>query len=71
LTAALCASDRQASGHGLRERQGRTLPFVFKSEAASVPTIEARVHPSAIIHPDEATSCDHLGMLYVTKRINH
>lgn len=38
----------------MRERQGRTLPFVFKSEGASLPTIEARVHPDAIVDREAA-----------------
>ena len=55
----------------MRERKGRTLPFVFKSEAQSLPTIEKRVHPNATIHADEAASWDRLHMFYPTKRINH
>ena len=55
----------------MRERGGRTLPFVFKTEGESVPTIEARVHPNAIIHADEAVHWDRLHMFYLTKRINH
>jgi len=38
----------------MREGKGRTLPFVFPSEAASVSTIETRVHPAATVHADEA-----------------
>ena len=55
----------------MRERNGRTLPFVFNSEAESVATIERRVHPNATIHADEAASWDRLEMFYLTKRINH
>ena len=55
----------------MRERGGRTLPFVFKTEGESVPTIERRVHPNAIIHADEAAHWDRLHMFYLTKRINH
>jgi transposase-like protein len=55
----------------MRERNGRTLPFVFKSEAQSIPTIEQRVHPNATIHADEAAAWDRLHTFYLTKRINH
>ena len=55
----------------LRERQGRTLPFVFKSEDASVPTIAARVAPGSTLHADEATGWDRLHARFLTKRINH
>lgn len=55
----------------MRERQGRTLSFVFKSEAASVNTIMQRVDANATIHADEATHWDSLHAFYPTKRINH
>ncbi len=55
----------------MRERAGRTVPFVFKAEGESLPTIEARVHPAATIHADEATHWDRLHALYLTRRINH
>lgn len=55
----------------MRERAGRTLPFVFKSEGASLPTIGQRVHPSTTVHADEALHWDELHTFYLTKRINH
>jgi transposase-like protein len=55
----------------MRERGGRTLPFVFKSEAASIATIESRVTPGSVIHADEATHWDSLHGVYEAKRINH
>ena len=55
----------------MRERKGRTLSFVFRSEAQSVDTIESRVHPNATIHADEATGWDRLHTFYKVKRINH
>lgn len=55
----------------MREREGRTLPFVFHSEAASLATIEARVDVAATIHADEAAHWDRLHARYLTKRINH
>ena len=55
----------------MRERNGRTLPFVFKSEDAAVPTIQRHVEPGTVIHADEATSWDSLHAHYPIKRINH
>jgi transposase-like protein len=55
----------------MRERKGRTLPFVFKSEVQALDTIESRVHPNAIIHADEASSWDRLHTFYRMRRINH
>ncbi len=55
----------------MRERGGRSLPFVFKSEAASLGTIGQRVSADATIHADEALHWDELHTFYLTKRINH
>jgi transposase-like protein len=55
----------------IRERNGRTLPFVFKSEDAAIPTIRERVTAGSTIHADEAAHWDALHARYLTKRINH
>ena len=55
----------------MRERNGRTLPFVVKSEAAGVPTIMARVDRDATVYADEASHWDALHTRFLTKRINH
>lgn len=55
----------------MRERNGKTLPFVFKSEDASVSTIASRVETGSTIYADEATAWDSLHAKYLTKRINH
>jgi transposase-like protein len=55
----------------MRERGGRTLPFVFKTEDASVVTIARTVAPGSIIHADEASHWDALHARFLTKRINH
>lgn len=55
----------------MRERKGRTLPFVFKTEAQSVPFIAGRISADATVHADEATHWDALHMRFLTKRINH
>lgn len=55
----------------MRERNGRTLPFVFKSESAALPTIRERVTNDSTIFADEASHWDVLHLKYLTKRINH
>jgi len=55
----------------MRERGGRTLPFVFKSEDASVVTIASTVAPSSIVHAVKAMHWDALHARFLTKRINY
>lgn len=55
----------------MRERKGRTLTAVFKSEDESVGTIQERVRPGSLIIADEAASWDVLHSWYTAKRINH
>src|SRR3978361_374396 len=55
----------------MRERGGRTLPFVFRSEDASVVTIARTVVPGSTVYADEATHWDALHARFLTKRINH
>ena len=55
----------------MRERNGKTLPFVFRSEDESIPTINSRVAAGSVIHADEAPAWDSLHARYLTKRINH
>ena len=54
-----------------REKNGKTLPFVFKSEAASVETLANVIKPGSVVHADEATHWDALHDRFLTKRINH
>lgn len=44
----------------MRERGGRTLPFVVKHEAESVPILADRIRPGSVVHADEARSWDPL-----------
>lgn len=55
----------------MRERKGRSLPFVFKSEDEAVPTIRDRVASGSTIYADEASSWDALHARFLTKRVNH
>jgi transposase-like protein len=55
----------------MRERGGRTVTHVGKSELEAVPAIMKRVAAGTVIHADEATSWDGLGDFYAMRRINH
>jgi len=55
----------------MRERKGRTLAVVFKSEAASLSTVHARVKSGSTVHADEASVWDDLHVRFETHRINH
>ena len=55
----------------MRERNGKSLPFVFNSEAQSVPTIRQHVSSDATVVADEASSWDALNARYAMRRINH
>lgn len=55
----------------LRERLGRTLPFVTKSEADGVELAQAHVDRMAIISADEASHWDMLHAGWETERVNH
>lgn len=56
----------------MRERGGRTLPFVASSESAAIPTLIKRIHPHALVFTDEAPSWNdlqHSGLERAT--VNH
>jgi transposase-like protein len=55
----------------IRERAGKTLTFVTKTEAAAVALIPARLAPGTKVHADEATHWDALHAHHETARINH
>ena len=54
----------------MRERKGRTLPFVFRSEGEAVPTIQARVETGSTVCADEASVWDALHARFAMKRVN-
>jgi transposase-like protein len=54
-----------------REKGGKTLPFVFKSEPEALETLGQRIEVGSTVHADEATHWDALHSRYLTKRINH
>lgn len=55
----------------MRERNGRTLPFVCRSEDEAVPLVQKHVEAGSVIHADEAPAYDALHARYLTKRVNH
>jgi transposase-like protein len=55
----------------MRERNGSSLPFVFRSEEMSLPVIQDRVKAGSVVYADEASCWDALHARYLTKRINH
>jgi hypothetical protein len=55
----------------IRERNGRTFPFVATSESAGAKVVATKVAPETIIHADEASSWDSLYAAFPIKRINH
>ena len=55
----------------IRERKGRTLPFVVRNEADGVAIVKRVVMPNTEIHADEAAHWDELHARYNARRINH
>lgn len=55
----------------LRQRSGRTLTFIRKSEAEGVEIARNRVANGAEIHADEASHWDTLNAFFPVNRINH
>ena len=55
----------------MRERNGKTLPFVFKGEDDSLPTIRDRVLTGSTVYADESSNWDGLHAIYRMKRVNH
>lgn len=55
----------------LRQRKGRTLPFVVRQEADGVKIVRDRVALGTVLHADEGTHWDLLEATYDAHRINH
>jgi len=55
----------------MRERGGKTLPFVFPSEDASLATIRERVALGTTVYADDASHWHILNARYLTKQIDH
>ena len=55
----------------MRERRGRSVPFVAQDEGDAVSTIIERVEAGSIVYADEAACWDIFHSRFETKRINH
>jgi hypothetical protein len=55
----------------MRERGGKTLPFVVAKEGDAVALVRQRIATGSIVHADEAPGWDVLHAYYETHRINH
>lgn len=55
----------------MRERGGRSLPYVGKAEGDALDTIIEKVHPDATVFHDELPAYKLLRDLFTTKPINH
>jgi transposase-like protein len=55
----------------VRERNGNSLPAVFKSEGAALSWIKSKINHGTIVNADEASSWNDLSSKYEMKRINH
>jgi transposase-like protein len=55
----------------MRERKGRSLPFVVANEGDACPIVRDRVGTLATIYADEGTGWDALHQGWDTKRVNH
>jgi transposase-like protein len=55
----------------VRERNGNSVPAVFRSEGAALNWIKSRIQPGTIVNADEAASWDALNSRFEMRRINH
>lgn len=55
----------------MRERGGRTLTYVTRTEAEGAALVAANVEHGATVHADEASHWDKLAAYFPIKRINH
>jgi transposase-like protein len=55
----------------IRERNGNSLPAVFRTESQALKFIKARVAKGTVLNADEASSWDPLHTHFEMKRINH
>jgi ISXO2-like transposase domain len=55
----------------IRERNGGSLPAVFKSEGQALSFIRSRIAKGTIVNADDATSWNDLHARFEMKRVNH
>lgn len=64
-------SDKRQCVVIMRERGGRSLPFIVANEGDACPIVRDRVGTLATIYADEGTGWDALHAGWETKRVNH
>ncbi len=64
-------SDKRQCVVIMRERKGRSLPFIVANEGDACPIVRDRVGTLATIYADEGTGWDALHEGWDTKRVNH
>lgn len=64
-------SDKRQCVVIMRERNGRSLPFIVANEGDACPIVRDRVGTLATIYADEGTGWDALHAGWDTKRVNH
>jgi hypothetical protein len=55
----------------IRERDGNTLPAVFRSEGAALSFVRSRIAKGTQVHADESANWNDLHSRFEMKRINH
>jgi transposase-like protein len=55
----------------VRERNGNSVPAVFRTEGQALDWIKSRVQPGTLIHADENAGWDALNTRFEMRRINH
>jgi hypothetical protein len=55
----------------VRERNGSSLPAVFRSEGQALSFIKARIAKGTVVHADESPNWNELHSRFEMKRINH
>ena len=55
----------------VRERDGNSLPAVFRSEGAALSWVKSRIEPGTTVNADESAAWNDLHSRFEMKRINH
>jgi transposase-like protein len=64
-------SDKRRVVVALRERGGRTLPWVEASEGEAVARVRQRLAPGTVLHADESPAWNPLHARFEMRRVNH
>lgn len=64
-------SDKRRVVVAMRERDGKTFPFVVEAEDEAAAIVAKRVAPGSTVYADEAACWDVLHAKFAAKRINH